>query len=192
VSDAPRRPALVLIPLIVFAGLAAIFWMGLSGTPSNVPSALIGRPVPEFALPAVEGLDVPGLKTADFKRGGVTVVKVWASWCGPCRDEHPLLMQLAKRSDLRLAGINNKDNPENARRFLGTLGNPFAAIGADRDGRVSIDWGAYGVPETFVVDAEGIIRFKFIGPLWPAAIEKTLLPEIAKAAKPIEAVKPSP
>jgi cytochrome c biogenesis protein CcmG/thiol:disulfide interchange protein DsbE len=185
-SEAPRRRmGLVLIPLIAFAGLAFIFWKGLSGDPSTVPSALIGKPVPEFSLPAIEGLDVPGLQTADFKKGQVTVVNVWASWCSPCRDEHPLLMKLAQRSDIRLVGLNNKDNPENARRFLGTLGNPFAAIGTDRDGRVSIDWGAYGVPETFVVDGQGIIRFKFIGPLSPEAIEKTLLPEIAKAGKPL-------
>jgi cytochrome c biogenesis protein CcmG, thiol:disulfide interchange protein DsbE len=157
-----------------------------------VPSALIGKPVPEFSLPAIDGLAVPGLQAADLKMGGVTVVNVWASWCGPCRDEHPLLMKLAQQGGFRLAGIGNKDDPENARRFLGTLGNPFAAIGADRDGRVSIDWGAYGVPETFVVDGKGIIRFKFIGPLSPEAIEKTLLPEIAKAAKPLQDAKPSP
>jgi cytochrome c biogenesis protein CcmG/thiol:disulfide interchange protein DsbE len=185
-SEPPRRRiGLVLVPLVVFAGLALIFWKGLSGDPSTVPSALIGKPVPEFSLPAIEGVEVPGLSTADFKKGGVTVVNVWASWCGPCRDEHPLLMELSQRGGIRLAGINNKDNPENARRFLGTLGNPFAFIGSDRDGRVSIDWGAYGVPETFVVDGQGIIRFKFIGPLSADAIAKTLLPEIEKASKPL-------
>lgn len=185
-NDAPRRRrSLVLLPLLAFAGLALIFWKGLSGDPSAVPSALIGKPVPEFTLPAIEGLEVPGLATADLKKGGVTVVNIWASWCAPCRDEHPLLMQLEQSKDFRLVGIANKDEPENSRRFLGTLGNPFAAIGADRNGRVSIDWGAYGVPETFVVDGRGIIRFKYIGPLSEEGIVKTLLPEIAKAAKPL-------
>jgi cytochrome c biogenesis protein CcmG, thiol:disulfide interchange protein DsbE len=185
-SEAPRwRTGLVLIPLIAFAGLALIFWKGLSGDPSAVPSALIGKPVPEFSLPAIEGLDVPGLAAIELKKGAVTVVNVWASWCSPCREEHPLLMKLAQHTEFRLAGIANKDDPENSRRFLGTLGNPFAAIGADRDGRVAIDWGAYGVPETFIVDGQGVIRFKFIGPLSEEAIAKTLLPEIAKAAKPL-------
>lgn len=182
-SEKPRRRlGLVFVPLVIFAGLALIFWKGLAGDPAAVPSALIGKPVPEFALPAIEGLDAPSLSTVDLKKGGVTVVNIWASWCGPCRDEHPLLMQLARRTDFRLVGIANKDEPENSRRFLGTLGNPFSAIGADRDGRVSIDWGAYGVPETFVVDGKGIIRHKHIGPLTEQSIINLLLPEIAKAA----------
>ncbi|MFN4141125.1 DsbE family thiol:disulfide interchange protein [Aestuariivirga sp.] len=185
-SQAPRRRLwLVLLPVIVFAGLAAMFWKGLSGEPSKIPSALIGKPVPDFTLPPVEGLGVPGLETAQLKQGKVTVVNVWASWCAPCRIEHPLLMELARRGDIVLAGINYKDEPENARRFLGTLGQPFAAVGADRDGRAAVDWGVYGVPETFVVDGAGLIRFKHIGPLSPDSISGVLLPEIEKAKAPL-------
>ena len=116
--------------------------------------------------------------------GDVAVVNVWASWCVPCRDEHPLLVALSKRSDIKLFGINNKDEPENARRFLTTLGQPFAAIGADRDGRTSIDWGVYGVPETFIIDGAGMIRYKWIGPLTPEALAGTFSSEIEKAKLP--------
>jgi cytochrome c biogenesis protein CcmG/thiol:disulfide interchange protein DsbE len=182
-----RRKWLAVVPAVAFAGLAAVFWKGLSGTPDEIPSVLIGKKVPEFDLPAVEGLGVPGLKTADFAQGGVKVVNVWASWCGPCRDEHPLLMELSRRSDLTLVGINHKDNRENARRFLGSLGQPFKAVGADRDGRTTIEWGGYGVPETFVVDQSGIIRYKWIGPLSEEAVQSHLLKEVEKAASPMPA-----
>jgi len=175
---------LTLLPVIIFAALAAIFWRGLSGNPSEVPSVLIGKPVPNFNLPAVDGLGVPGLATKDLQQGTVTVVNIWASWCIPCRDEHPLLMQLSKRSDIRLVGINNKDDADNARRFLGTLGQPFAAVGADRDGRTSIDWGAYGVPETFIVDGKGTIRYKLIGGLTAEALAGPLNQQIEIAKKP--------
>jgi cytochrome c biogenesis protein CcmG/thiol:disulfide interchange protein DsbE len=182
----PRsRLWLVLIPVVVFAALAALFWKGLSGEPSKIPSALINKPVPEFTLAAVPGLDVPGLASADLKTGKVTVVNVWASWCAPCRIEHPLLTELAKRADISLAGINYKDEPENAVRFLTTLGQPFAAVGMDRDGRAAVDWGVYGVPETFVVDGEGRIRYKHIGPLTPEAIAGKLSAEIEKAKTPL-------
>jgi cytochrome c biogenesis protein CcmG/thiol:disulfide interchange protein DsbE len=182
----PRsRLWLVLIPVVVFAALAALFWKGLSGEPSKIPSALINKPVPEFTLAAVPGLDVPGLASADLKTGKVTVVNVWASWCAPCRIEHPLLTELAKRPDIALAGINYKDEPENAVRFLTTLGQPFAAVGMDRDGRAAVNWGVYGVPETFVVDGEGRIRYKHIGPLTPEAIAGKLSAEIEKAKTPL-------
>lgn len=169
------------IPVLVFAGLAAMFWRGLSGNPSELPSALIGKPAPEFTLPAIDGLGPPGFDTASLKQGGVTLVNVWASWCVPCRQEHPLLMELSKRTGLRLVGLNYKDDPANARSFLGTLGQPFAAVGADGNGRAAVDWGVYGVPETFVVDGGGMIRFKFIGPLSAEAITAVLDPEIDKA-----------
>jgi cytochrome c biogenesis protein CcmG/thiol:disulfide interchange protein DsbE len=177
-----RRIWLAILPALAFAGLALLFWRGLSGDPSQVPSALINKTVPEFNLPAIDGLGVPGLGSNDLKDGKVTVVNVWASWCGPCRTEHPLLMELAGRSDIRLVGINYKDDPENARRFLGSLGQPFAAIGADQAGRSAVDWGVYGVPETFVVDGKGIIRYKSIGPLTPEIVATKLNIEIKKAA----------
>jgi cytochrome c biogenesis protein CcmG, thiol:disulfide interchange protein DsbE len=187
-QEAPQprsRLWLVLIPVVVFAALAALFWKGLSGEPSKIPSALIDKPVPDFTLAAVPGLDVPGLASGDLKTGKVTVVNVWASWCAPCRIEHPLLTELAKRPDITLAGINYKDEPENAVRFLTTLGQPFAAVGMDRDGRAAVNWGVYGVPETFVVDGEGRIRYKHIGPLTPEAIAGKLSAEIEKAKTPL-------
>ena len=175
----------VLIPVIVFAALAALFWKGLSGNPNEIPSALINKPVPEFTLQPVPGLDVPGLATADLRAGKVAVVNVWASWCAPCRIEHPLLTELARRTDITLIGINYKDEPENAVRFLGVLGQPFAAVGSDRDGRTAVNWGVYGVPETFVVDGQGFIRYKHIGPLTPEAIAGKLSAEIEKAKTPL-------
>jgi cytochrome c biogenesis protein CcmG/thiol:disulfide interchange protein DsbE len=180
-----KRWRLAIIPVVVFAGLSLLFWKGLSGKPSEIPSALIGKPVPAFALPPLEGIDVPGFDTKALRGGQVTVVNVWASWCGPCRTEHPLLMELAKRTDIRLFGINYKDDIGNARQFLGTLGQPFAAIGVDDSGRVAVDWGVYGVPETFIIDGAGIIRFKWIGPLTAEALTGSFADEIAKAAAPL-------
>lgn len=187
----------VLIPLVLFLALAGLLLFRLyAGDPSILPSALIGREVPRFTLPPVAGLEtdgrqVPGFSDADLKGDGVTLVNVWASWCVPCRDEHPLLAELAKDGRFRLYGINYKDAEENARRFLGRYGNPFGAVGADTRGRVGIDWGVYGVPETFVVDANGRIAFKHIGPLTEASIARVLMPEIEKAlATP--AVPPAP
>lgn len=183
----PHRPWLVLIPLLVFAGLALLFWWGLSGKPSEIPSALINRPVPDFTLQQVPGLAAPGFASDTLRQGKVTVVNVWASWCAPCRLEHPLLSELAKQPGIQLFGMNYKDEPENAVRFLTTLGQPFAAIGMDRSGRVSVDWGVYGVPETFVVDGQGIIRYKHVGPLTPEAIAGELAKEIEKAQTPLPA-----
>ncbi len=177
----------VLLPIILFAGLAGLFWKGLSGTPNEIPSALINKPVPDFVLDPVPGLGVPGFSSPDLKAGKVSVVNVWASWCAPCRIEHPLLTELAKRPDIQLLGMNYKDEPENAVRFLRTLGQPFAAVGADRDGRTSVDWGVYGVPETFIVDGQGMIRYKHIGPLTPEAITGAMAREIEKAKTPLPA-----
>ncbi|MDB5506987.1 MAG: Cytochrome c-type biosis protein CcmG/DsbE, thiol:disulfide oxidoreductase [Devosia sp.] len=166
------------LPLLILAGLVAVFATSLNRDPSLVPSVLIDKPAPQFTLAAVDGLDVPGFDTAALK-GEVTVVNVFASWCIPCRDEHPLLLALS--DGVRLFGINQKDAPENAAKFLAELGNPYDAVGADTDNRVSIDWGVYGVPETFVVDANGVITYKHVGPLFPEAIETGLLPAIEKA-----------
>jgi cytochrome c biogenesis protein CcmG, thiol:disulfide interchange protein DsbE len=175
-SPAPVRSRLLyLLPVLVFAALAILFLVRIyAGDPSKVPSVLIGRPAPLFTLPPLEDLQangqpVPGLSRRDLD-GKVTVVNVWASWCAPCRQEHPLLMELARDPAIRVVGINYKDNPENARRFLGALGNPFSAVGADPSGRAAIDWGVYGVPETFVVGPDGTILHKHIGPLTPDAM----------------------
>lgn len=181
-----RRKLLVMLPLALFLGLAALFLFRLgSGDPSRVPSALIGRPVPDTNLPPVEGLikdgePVPGLTSADF-RGSVTLVNVWASWCVPCHDEIPLLVKLGEDQRIKLVGINYKDRSENARRFLGRYGNPFDATGADANGRASIEWGVYGVPETFVVGRDGRIVYKLVGPITPHNLEHALKPAIEKA-----------
>lgn len=172
------RAWLTLLPVAVFALLAVLFYRGLSGNPADVPSVLINKPVPAFALAPIAGLGLPGLASDDLKTGEVTLVNVWASWCVPCRDEHPLLMELAGRGDLRIVGINYKDDPENARRFLVTLGVPFTAAGADPNGRTAVDWGVYGVPESFLVDGTGTIRLKWIGPLTREALTKQIIPKI--------------
>jgi cytochrome c biogenesis protein CcmG/thiol:disulfide interchange protein DsbE len=194
-APAPRtglgRRKFLAIPLIVFAALAALLYTRLfSGDPATLPSALIGRPAPDIALKPLEGLSaegraIPGFARADLVTGDVTVVNVWASWCGPCRQEHPILTDL-KEAGVRLFGLNYKDNPENARRFLGGLGNPFSRVGVDETGRAAIEWGVYGVPETFVVDGQGRIAYKFVGPLTEESARAKLLPAIekAKAAPP--------
>lgn len=174
------RYALFALPLILLVALVSVFAFSIDRDTTLVRSVLIDKPVPDFALPAVDGLDVPGFDTAAL-RGEVTVVNVFASWCIPCRDEHPLLETLKAQTGVRLFGINHSDAPENARAFLAELGNPYDAVGADRDRRVSIDWGVYGVPETFLVDADGVITYKHVGPLTPAAIETELLPALEKA-----------
>ncbi len=182
-----RRRYGALVPVAVFAALAVLLYLALFwGDPSEIPTALKDKPVPDFVMPPVEGLqNMPGLASDDLKTGTPTIVNVWASWCGPCRVEHPVLMELAAREDVRLVGLNYKDAPQNARRFLGTLGNPFQAVGADGTGRTAIDWGVYGVPETFIVDGDGIIRFKYVGPIAPEDIENVILPELESAKTPI-------
>ena len=187
-APAPRRSFLMALPLIAFAGLAALFWLRLgSGDPSRIPSALIGHPAPQTSLPPLTGLlsdgtQVPGLDPAIFK-GKVSVVNVWASWCVPCHDEAPLLSGLAKDQRLQLVGINYKDAPDNARRFLGRYGNPFGVVGVDANGRAAIEWGVYGVPETFVVGREGTIVYKLVGPITPDNLDSVLKAEIDKALK---------
>lgn len=187
-QERPRqgRRWLLLLPLVLFAGLAALFFFRLgAGDPSRIPSALIGRPVPQTVLPALDGLvedgkPVPGINPQAFS-GAVTVVNVWASWCVPCHDEAPLLMRLAEDRRIRVIGINYKDQPDNARRFIGRYGNPFAAVGIDANGRASIDWGVYGVPETFVVGRDGRIAYKLIGPISEANLQSQLMPAIERA-----------
>ena len=176
---------LVLLPIIVFTGLALLFWKGLSGTPNQIPSALINKPVPDFVLNPVDGMNLPGFSDEDLKKGKVTVINVWASWCAPCRIEHPLLTELAKRPDITLYGMNYKDEPQNAVEFLNTLGQPFAGVGMDRDGRTAIDFGVYGVPETFIIDGQGMIRYKHIGPLTEESIAGEMAREIDKAKTPL-------
>jgi cytochrome c biogenesis protein CcmG/thiol:disulfide interchange protein DsbE len=185
-TGAWRRRMIVLIPLLVFLGLAALFVLRLgAGDPSRITSALIGHPAPRTDLPPLAGLErdgksVPGLDSADFN-GQVTVLNVWASWCVPCREEAALLMTLAQDRRVRVVGINYKDQPDNARRFLGRYGNPFAANGTDSNGRAAIEWGVYGVPETFVVGRDGRIAHKLIGPITPDNLDAALKPAIEKA-----------
>jgi cytochrome c biogenesis protein CcmG, thiol:disulfide interchange protein DsbE len=185
-AASPRRVWLMAIPLAAFAALVVLFWFGLrSGDPSKIPSALLGRPAPQTTLPALDGLvangnQVPGLDPTTFK-GKVSLVNVWASWCVPCHDEAPLLTQLGQDKRLQLVGINYKDAPDNARRFLGRYGNPFGVVGVDGNGRAAIEWGVYGVPETFVVGRDGKIAYKLVGPVTPENIDAVLKPEIDKA-----------
>jgi len=156
-----------------------------SGDPSRLPSALIGKAAPEISLPPLAGLrqgdaDVPGFSTADLGRGAVTVVNFFASWCAPCIQEHPLLMRL-NEAGVRIYGVNYKDPPPGGLRFLGRYGNPYAAVGVDADGRAAIEWGVYGMPETFVVDGHGRIVFKHVGPITAAALQSQILPAITAA-----------
>lgn len=173
---------LYLLPAAVFVVLVGYFAVGLTKDPRLIPSALIDKPVPTFALPAIEGMAGKGLATADFK-GKVSVVNVFASWCLPCRAEHPLVERLAAMKLATVYGLNYKDTPVAAREWLTTLGNPYAAIGADQTGRVGIDWGVYGVPETFVVDASGHIRHKQVGPITSEVLENKLIPLIRSLAQ---------
>lgn len=174
---------LALVPLAVFVGLGGVFAVRLfSGRPDVLPSTLINKPVPVFSLPPVEGLaGDPGLSDRDLKTGKVTVVNFFASWCPPCREEHPQLLELAKDERITLYGVDLRDPPEDARRFIARAGNPFAAIGADRSGRVSIDWGIYGAPETFIVKGDGTILFKQIGVITPEVLQKVIRPKIEAA-----------
>ena len=167
------RRLLFLVPLALFAVLAGYFTLGLSRDPSVLPSALIDKPAPEFSLPALgEG---PGLAKADLA-GRVTLVNFFASWCAPCRVEHPLLMRLKQEGRVALYGIDYKDRPDEASRLLAQLGDPYGRIGVDRDGRTAIDFGVYGVPETYVIDKQGRIRFRQVGPISAADYDGKILP----------------
>ncbi|WP_334061215.1 DsbE family thiol:disulfide interchange protein [Limimaricola cinnabarinus] len=176
-----RRPsgrALVLLPATLFAALAGAFYWGLMNPDDRLPSALTGRAVPEFDLPPLEGR-ADGLSTADLM-GEVSIVNVWASWCVPCRVEMPLLVELAAQGTVPIHGINYKDAPDAALRFLEETGDPYTRIGADPSGRASIDWGVYGLPETFVIDAEGRIAYKHVGPFDRRSLEQDILPVVRR------------
>lgn len=191
-SSRRRAIAIAAIPLVLFLLLAGVFFKQLvSGADtSEIPSALIGSQVPDFVLEPLQGLQGPNGPlpplTSQMLKGQVTIVNVWASWCAPCRIEHPVLMELSRRSGFAIAGINYKDQQQNALRFLGELGNPFSAVGVDPRGKAAIDWGVYGVPETFIVSADGRIVHKHVGPLTPESLERTFLPalEAPLAGKP--------
>jgi len=182
-----RRIAVALIPLIIFLVLAAIFMMQLmSGKDTSVlPSALIGKPAPVLNLAALDGAvlagkPVPALTTAAIK-GRLTLVNVWASWCVPCRQEHPIILGLSRDDRLNIVGINYKDRNDAALAFLGELGNPFKAIGTDPKGAAAIDWGVYGIPESFLVSPDGVILYKHVGPFDDNSVQNELLPAIEKA-----------
>ncbi len=170
------------LPLVLFAVLAGLFWYALhAGDPSLLPSPLIGKTVPDFTLPPIEGLSaggstVPGFAASDLAQGEPTIVNVFASWCVECQVEHPVLLALGKEPGIRLYGIDYKDDAASARRFLGRYGNPYARVGADTSGRVAIDFGVYGVPETYVVTGDGKIAYRHVGALTEAAIKDKILP----------------
>jgi len=166
------------VPLGVFFVMAVFLGIGLTLNPREVPSPLIGKPVPQFSLPPVQGRTL-GLATADLK-GQVALVNVFASWCVACREEHPVLLELAKKGIVPIHGLNYKDKPADAQGWLDELGDPYTRTGADISGRVAIDWGVYGVPETFVVDRNGVIAYKQIGPITPKVLQETILPLVRK------------
>ena len=184
----PKRRWLMALPLVAFAALAALFWVRLGDRDvSRIPSALIGRPAPQTTLPALDeltrnGAAVPGI-APDIIKSKVSLVNVWASWCVPCHEEAPLLTALAGDTRIQIVGINYKDKADNARRFLGRYGNPFSHVGVDVNGRAAIEWGVYGVPETFIVGRDGKIAYKLIGAITPENIDKVLKVEIEKALK---------
>jgi cytochrome c biogenesis protein CcmG, thiol:disulfide interchange protein DsbE len=187
-SPSKRRIGWVVVPLLVFLALAALFAYALSsGDPSKLPSALIGKPAPDFSFPGMKGLvangkPMPGVSQADLGGGQVTVVNFWASWCAPCVQEHPYLVALAKRG-IRIVGINYKDPSPGGLNFLARHGNPFLRVGTDASGRGAIEWGVYGMPETFVVDGDGRIVFKHVGPIDGRALSERILPAIEKAGR---------
>jgi cytochrome c biogenesis protein CcmG/thiol:disulfide interchange protein DsbE len=169
------------LPLAVFAVLVVFFAVGLTRDPREVPSPLIGKPVPAFTLAQLHAPDKT-LGTADL-RGQVWLLNVWASWCVSCRVEHPLLLELAKANVVPIVGLDYKDKPEEGKAWLAQRGDPYRVSVMDQDGRVGIDWGVYGVPETFVVDKNGVIRYKHIGPVTAEALQQTILPMVRELQK---------
>ena len=169
------------IPLIVFFIMAVFLGIGLTMDPREIPSPLIGKMVPQFSLPAVKGRTL-GLASADL-RGQVSLVNVFASWCVACREEHPVLLALSKQGVVPIHGLNYKDKPDDAKAWLDELGDPYTRTGADISGRMAIDWGVYGVPETFVIDRDGRIAYKHIGPVTPEVLRDKLIPLITKLNK---------
>jgi len=177
-ADGGRRRWVYLLPMMVFLVVGTALGIGLTLKPGEIPSVLIGKPVPEFDLPPVQGRSL-GLASADLE-GEVSLVNVFASWCTACRAEHPLFMKLQAAGTVPIHGLNYKDRPEDAAQWLDQLGDPYTRTGADRDGRVGIEWGVYGVPETFVIGKDGRIAHKHIGPITPKDLDETLLPLIER------------
>jgi len=172
------RIGLFLLPLVAFGALAWVLGRGLNLNPREVPSPLIGKAAPAFVLPRLDDA-AKSVKREDLL-GRVWVLNVWASWCAPCREEHPLWVDFARRSQVAIVGLNYKDQRAQALPWLGQLGNPYQMSLFDADGKVGIDWGVYGVPETFVIDKTGTIRLKHIGPITPDVLRDTILPLVKK------------
>ncbi len=168
------RRLLFIVPALVFVAIAGFLAVGLTRDPSTLPSALLDRPAPAFDLPPLPGRDDAGFASSDLG-GEPKLVNFFASWCVPCRIEHPVINRLGE-AGVTVDAINYKDKPEDALAWLAELGDPFERVGSDRDGRVGIDWGVYGVPETYVIDADGTIVYKHVGPLQPRDVERTILP----------------
>jgi cytochrome c biogenesis protein CcmG/thiol:disulfide interchange protein DsbE len=176
--EAPSRRLRYLIPIALFVALAVTLGWALTHNPGDIPSALIGKPVPQFSLPPVQGRTL-GLSSTDLS-GDVSLVNVFASWCVACREEHPLFMRMKAEGVVPIHGLNYKDQPDSAAKWLNALGDPYTRTGADRNGQVAIDWGVYGVPETFVITKDSRIAHKHIGPLTPQVLEDTILPLIRR------------
>ncbi len=182
-----RKAGWAMVPVLLFLALSGLFLFALfAGDPQKLPSALIGKPVPQTEFAPLEGLveggkQVPGFSSADLAKGQLAIVNFWASWCVPCVQEHPLLIDIGKRTGIPVFGVNYKDAPDAARRFIGRYGNPYAAVGVDPQGRGAIEWGVYGMPESFLVDGQGRILYKHVGPFTPESLEKKVLPAIETA-----------
>lgn len=178
-----------LVPVLVFSGVAIFFALALhSGDPSRLPSTLIGKPVPQSVFPPIEGLETdgkpePGFSSADLAKGKVSVVNYWASWCEPCVAEHPLLVELKTTTGVDIYGVNYKDQAAAARRFIGRYGNPYTAVGTDASGRAAIDWGVYGTPETFVINGQGEVVYKHVGPLSSDSLTAKIIPAVETARR---------
>ncbi len=170
------------LPALAFVVLAVFFMFSLiRPAPETLPSALVDKPAPQLTLPALDGATT-GFGPQDLRSGHVTVINVWASWCVPCRTESAELARISQTNGVSLYGLVYKDSPQKARAFLNEVGNPFSRIGLDSDGRAAIEWGVYGVPETFIVDGKGIVRERFVGPITDDALHNDVLPAIARAA----------
>lgn len=182
-SEQFKRRLLVFSPLVIFGLMAIFFFLQLTSGRNiqDIPSVLIGKQAPSLSLPAIEGSSLPGVEQ-NIVSGKLTLLNVWASWCGPCRVEHPFLMELAKDERLQIVGLNYKDKSTNANRFLAELGNPYVAVGVDPNGIAAIDWGVYGVPESFLISPDGIILYKHIGPITETSFQSKVLPAIAAAS----------
>lgn len=175
----------LILPLLIFFALGVLLYVGLGLRPREIPSALIDRPVPSVTLPALPGHE--GFGPDDLTQGKVTLVNVFATWCVPCLAEHPVLIDLQTKHGLTIFGINYKDKPQAARDWLTRLGNPYARVGQDVYGRVGIEWGVYGVPETYVVAGDGRIVYKHIGPILIHDVEEKILPAVRAAARKADA-----